>query len=278
MGSSRLPGKVMRPLAGRPLLERMVERLRAARTHFELCVATTESDTDEPIRALCRRIGVDCMSGHPTDLLDRHVQAARRAQADAVVKIPSDCPLIDPGVVDRVLGVFLESPERYDLVTNLLPGSWPDGNDVEVMPVSVLETADREARRPLEREHTTPFIWERPERFRIANVTWETGLDYSKTHRLTVDYLEDYALVAAIFAILWRPERPLFSLGEIVDLLQRRPDLLGINVRFAGQGWQVTHAAELRSFRAAPGAPRWVPADDTSSESTPESRAESNSL
>src|SRR5262249_13886715 len=91
MGSTRLPGKVLLPLAGAPLLQRMLERIEAARTPFELTVATTTAAADDPIRQLCRRLGVRCYSGHPTDLLDRHYQAARELRADAVVKIPSDC-------------------------------------------------------------------------------------------------------------------------------------------------------------------------------------------
>lgn len=122
MGSTRLPGEVLLPLAGAPLLERMVERLRAARTRFELVVATTESPDDEPIIAACRRMDVRGFRGHPTDLLDRHSRAARIFRARAIAKIPSDCPLIDPGVVDRVLTSFLAAAGQLDSVSNLHRG------------------------------------------------------------------------------------------------------------------------------------------------------------
>src|SRR5262245_11229498 len=130
-GSSRLPGKILLPLAGAPLLQRMIERVRGAKTSFETVVATTVDPADDPVEELCRRIEVRCVRGHPTDLLDRHLAAARAVGAEAVVKIPSDCPLIDPAVIDRVLGFFLAEPDRWDFVSNLHPPSWPDGNDVE---------------------------------------------------------------------------------------------------------------------------------------------------
>jgi spore coat polysaccharide biosynthesis protein SpsF len=250
LGSTRLPGKVLLPLAGEPALARQIERIRAARSRFELCVATTTEASDEPIRELCRQLDVDCLSGHPTDLLARHVAVGRRVKADVVVKIPSDCPLIDPEAVERVLAAFDEDSGRCDLATNLCPGTWPDGNDVEVVPLDVLERAEREAIRPVEREHTTPFIWDQPERFRILNVRWESGLDYSATHRFTLDYVEDYAFISAVYAALCTPEQPLFPLSSILELLERRPELRDSNARLLGTSWQATRAAELRSSRS----------------------------
>jgi spore coat polysaccharide biosynthesis protein SpsF len=249
-GSTRLPGKVLLPLAGGPLLQRMLERVRAARTPFELAVATTDEAADEPIRTLCRKIGVACVSGDPTDLLDRHYQAALELGAEVVVKIPSDCPLIDPGAIDRVIGFYLANADRYDFVSNLHPGTWPDGNDVEVVPLPVLAAAWQEAERPFEREHTTPFIWERPERFRLANVAWETGRDLAKTHRFPIDYPEDYDFTVAVYAALWRPDHPVFSLDEILTLLARRPDLQARNACYAGVNWYRHHLDELQTVGA----------------------------
>lgn len=245
MGSSRLPGKVLLPVAGRPLLQRMLERLRAARVDAELCVATTTNAEDDAIAALCHTISVDCFRGHPTDLLHRHTLAARRVGADVVAKIPSDCPLIDPAVVETVFRAFDSRPGAFDFVTNLNPPSWPDGNDVEIMTRDALEAAFREATHSLEREHTTPFIWQRPRRFRIRNVYWESGRNYSASHRLTIDYPEDYELIRRIFEALFRADEPVFGLGEILELLAARPQLLALNARWAGSSWQRKHAAEL---------------------------------
>ncbi len=235
--STRLPGKVLLPLAGRPLLERMLQRVQAARTPFTLVVATTTNPGDQPIRDLCAEQGVICYCGHPTDLLDRHYRAARSLVPDAVVKIPSDCPLIDPAVIDRVLEFYVAHHEEYDFISNLHPPTYPDGNDVEVIPFGALETAWKDARSPVEREHTTPFIWSRPERFRLGNVEWETGLNYSASHRWTIDYAEDYLLINAIYNELYVPWRPVFTIEEILNLLRAKPELPLLNARFAGTYW-----------------------------------------
>jgi spore coat polysaccharide biosynthesis protein SpsF len=247
MGSTRLPGKVLRPLAGAPLLERMLERLAAAKTPTECVVATTTEESDDPLRQLCRRLSVKCFSGHPSDLLDRHYRAAVREGADVVVKIPSDCPLIDPEVIDRVVGFYLDRSAEYDFVSNLHPATYPDGNDVEVVPFEVLETAFREARKPWEREHTTPFVWDQPERFRVGNVTWEAGLDLSMSHRFTVDYSEDLAFADAVFSALWNRQRPVFDLRDILTYLAGHPEVVALNAPYAGVNWYRDHLPDLRT-------------------------------
>jgi spore coat polysaccharide biosynthesis protein SpsF len=248
-GSTRLPGKVLMPVAGEPLLARMIERVRAARTAFELVVATTTEPADDPVVEICRRVGARVFRGHPTDLLERHVIAARDVGADAVAKVPSDCPLIDPAAIDRVLGAFGRSEGTADYASNLHPASWPDGHDIEVMTMQALETAHREAQKPHEREHTTPFLWDQPERFHCVNVTWETGQDLSMSHRMTIDYPEDYAFVAAVYDSLWCESRPVFPLEEILALLERRPDVFALNAKYAGVNWYRNHLADLRTVR-----------------------------
>jgi spore coat polysaccharide biosynthesis protein SpsF len=250
-GSTRLPNKVLLPVAGKTLLERMIERVEAAEMPFALVVATTVEPADDPIAELCARMKVRCFRGHPTDLLDRHYRAALTVSADAVAKIPSDCPLIDPAVIDRVLGVFVARAGEVDFVGNLHPATYPDGNDVEVMPIEVMAAAWREATRPLEREHTTPFVWERPERFRLHNVAWERGQDLSMSHRFTIDYPEDYAFVRAVFEALWRPERPIFGLDDVLALLAARPDVFALNAKYAGVNWYRHHLDELKTVTRA---------------------------
>jgi spore coat polysaccharide biosynthesis protein SpsF len=248
-GSSRLPGKVLMPLAGAPMLARQLERISATPVAIDIVVATTTDASDEPIVALCRDLGVRCYRGHPTDLLDRHYRAALEVGAEVVVKIPSDCPLVDPGVIERVLRFF--DPALHDYVSNLHPASYPDGNDVEIMTLEALAQAHREASLPLEREHTTPFLWERPERFRVGNVLWATGFDYSMSHRWTVDYREDYDFVARIYDALWSPARPIFSLVDILDLCESRPDIAAINAAYAGVNWYRHHLNELTTVDAS---------------------------
>jgi spore coat polysaccharide biosynthesis protein SpsF len=150
-----------------------------------------------------------------------------------------------------VVGAFQDAPGRYDYLGNLHPASYPDGNDVEVMRLEALQTAHREARRPHEREHTTPFLWDQPERFRIGKVGWETGLDASMTHRLTVDYPEDYALVREVYDALYVPWAAPFSLPAILDFLHQRPDIFALNRHLAGINWYRHCLGQLRTVSAA---------------------------
>ncbi len=248
-GSSRLPNKVLLPLLDRPALLCMVERVQAAQLTGQVVVATTTDPSDDAIASLCDQADIPCFRGHPTDLLDRHYQLARQYQAEVVVKIPSDVILIDPMAIDRVLGVYLANPDAYDFVSNLHPQSYPDGNDVEVMSMNALEMAWREAIRDFEREHTTPFFWENPDRFRLANVTWETGLDYSMSHRWVLDYPEDYEQIRQIYEALY-PKNPNFGLSDILDLLEREPSIYDINAKYIGVNWYRNHLDELKTISA----------------------------
>ena len=247
MGSSRLPGKVMLPLAGQPLLIRMVERVQACKTPVKIVIAATTDPVDDEIQHLCEYNGISCFRGHPEDLLDRHFKAGIEYNADIVVKIPSDCPLIDHEIIDRVLKFYLENADKYDFVSNLHPPTYPDGNDVEIMPMDVLETAWKEARAPMEREHTTPFIWENRDRFRIGNVEWETGKDYSMSHRFTIDYKEDYSFIKKVYDELF-DGNPDFGLKDILELLERKPEIKKINAEYAGVNWYRNHLKELKTI------------------------------
>jgi spore coat polysaccharide biosynthesis protein SpsF len=249
-GSTRLPGKVLLPLSDAPALLRLVERVRTARFSGTVVVATTTLAEDDVIETLCRAHDVPVFRGHPTDLLDRHVRAARAFGAEHVVKIPSDCPLIDPAAIDRVVGFFLADEESWDYASNLHPATWPDGNDVEIMPLAALETAWREAVRACDREHTTPFLWDHPERFRVGNVLWEAELDLSATHRFTLDYAEDHAFLSEVYAALY-PVKPHFTLRDVLELLAERPALRAINARHLGTNWYARHLHELRTITPA---------------------------
>lgn len=248
-GSTRLPDKVMLPLAGKPLLVRMVERVQAAKLVGTVVVATTTDSQDDVIEQLCHEYGFHCFRGHPSDLLDRHMQAAKQFGGDTVIKIPSDCPLIDPSIIDKVIGYYIEHQEEFDFVSNLHPASYPDGNDVEIMPLAVLETAWREASLTMEREHTTPYIWERPDKFRIGSVLWETGMDYSMSHRFTIDYKEDYLFIKEVYDQLFEVN-PMFSLQDILSLLQNNPEVYEINSSYAGVNWYRNHLDELKTVGA----------------------------
>lgn len=246
-GSTRLPGKIMLPLLDKTILAHMVERVLAAELAGIVVVATTTDPADDVIVEMCHQEGFNCFRGHPTDLLDRHYQAGREYNADAVVKIPSDVVLIDPQVINKVIGVYLDNVGVYDFVSNLHPETYPDGYDVEIMSMAALEAAWREATRDFEREHTTPFIWENPDRFRCHNVTWETGLDYSMKYRWVLDYDEDYEFITAVYERLY-PQNPRFGLDEILALMEREPALPRINAKYLGVNWYRHHLDELKTI------------------------------
>jgi spore coat polysaccharide biosynthesis protein SpsF len=244
ISSTRLPGKVMLPILNEPLLIRMVERVQFAKLVGKIVVATSTNSDDDEIKKLCVSRNIECFRGHLTDLLDRHYQAGKIFEADAVVKIPSDCPLIDPKVIDKVLDHYIANSDKYDFVSNLHPATYPDGNDVEVMSNTTLERAWKEASKPLEREHTTPYLWENPDKFRLANVEWETGLDYSTSQRWTIDFEEDYQFIKKVYEELY-PVNSLFGINDILNLLKQKPEIAAINQKHLGKYWYQNHLDEL---------------------------------
>jgi spore coat polysaccharide biosynthesis protein SpsF len=246
-GSTRLPGKVMMPILDSPLLLHMIARVRAAKLVGTVVVATTTDLSDDPIEVLCTTHDIPCYRGSRDDLLDRHYQAGLAYGADTVIKIPSDCPLIDPAVIDRVIQYYLDRDDDY--VSNLHPASYPDGNDVEVMRMTALHRAWQEASLPMEREHCTPYIWEHPELFRIGAVIWETGLDYAMSHRWTIDYPEDYAFVKTVYEYLY-PTNPHFSLQDVIRLTDSHPEIFALNSQYAGVNWYRNHLDELKTITA----------------------------
>ena len=247
MGSSRLPGKVLLPLVDKPLLLRMYERVSFAKFAGEIVVALTNEELDDQLALLCQKNKINCFRGSKLDLLDRHYKAAKKKAAELVIKIPSDCPLIDPHVIDKVILYYINNREKFDFVSNLHPPSYPDGNDVEIINFETLETAWINAKKDFEREHTTPFIWENPEKFRIGNVVWETGLDYSMTHRFTIDYKEDYEFIKRVYDELY-PKNNRFGLNDILKLLEDKPELKKINNMYAGVNWYRNHINELKTI------------------------------
>jgi spore coat polysaccharide biosynthesis protein SpsF len=222
MGSTRLPGKVLKDLAGKTVLARVIERLRSCRLLDEVLVATTDSPADDAIVEECGRCAVPSFRGSEQDVLDRYYQAAQQAKADVVVRVTSDCPLIDAGITDKTIQAFLDSRTQY--ASNSLVRGYPRGLDTEVMSFAALESAWRQARHAYERTHVTPYIYEHPAEFKLLSVAADA--DYSH-HRWTVDTAEDLEFVRSIFARLG--ENPNFTWRDVLDLLAREPQLVEIN-------------------------------------------------
>lgn len=250
MGSSRLPGKVLLPVWGKSLLMRMIERVQRTQYPVTIVIATSTDPEDDVIEDEAFRNDIPCYRGSLNNLLERHYDIARKYHADLLLKIPSDCPLIDPVVIDEALDLFYERSNRYDYISNLHPATYPDGNDVEIMTMACIERVYKEAALPWELEHTTPYIWEHPEQFRIGNLLWKTGLNLSMSHRFTIDYPEDYEFILQVFKKLY-PVKPAFSCNDILQLLEDNPKIYEINACHAGVNWYRHHLADLKTVTAA---------------------------
>jgi spore coat polysaccharide biosynthesis protein SpsF len=223
MASTRLPGKVLINIQGKPLLERVIERVKKSKLIDEIIIATTTNEKDRAIIELARAQGLPCYSGSEDDVLDRFYQTAREFHADVIVRITSDDPLKDPEVIDRVVGYFLDNRDKFDYVSNNQPPTYPEGLDVEVFSFNALEKAWQEARKPSEREHVTPFIWNHSEIFRLKNI--ENYEDLSSL-RWTLDNESDLRFMREVYA---RFNNSAFLMKDILSLLRAEPEVARIN-------------------------------------------------
>ncbi len=225
MGSTRLPGKVMLPVMGKPLLEYLMERLKQVREADELAVLTTTQPDDDQIMAFCQQRGILCYRGPEEDVLTRYHQIAIQRHPDAIVRITADCPLIDPDIVDQVIRSYRETFPTYDYLSNSLIRTYPSGLDTEIFSFQALNRAFQEAKEPAEREHVTLYFYRHPEQFHLKNIASPILLGH---HRWTVDTLDDFILIRLILEHLY-PSSPLFRLKDILHLLQRHPEWNQIN-------------------------------------------------
>ena len=224
-GSTRLPGKVMKELCGKTVLAHDIERVSQAKLVDEIIIATTTHDSDDVIVQEAERLGVKVFRGSEDDVLSRYYFAAKEAEADVVVRITSDCPLIDPVILDDIIRVFLDG--SYDIVTNagndLSKRTFPRGLDAEVFSFEMLETAHLKAVETYQREHVTPYIYENAK----SVFYYQNDVDYSK-YRWTLDTEEDWLLISAIYQRLYHGEHN-FYFKDILSVMEENPELYNIN-------------------------------------------------
>lgn len=223
-GSSRLPGKVLLPLAGRPVMAHVVERCRAAPGVDRVVVATTEAAEDGAVAACAAEYGADAFRGSSDDVLGRFAGAAAAFPAERYVRITADCPLAAPQVIGRVVAAHVAGGRDYTY--NDVPVGYPRGYDVEVVRADVLRWLARFCKDETSREHVTPYIRDHAADFDVAVVAGEEGADYS-AYRLVLDEAADYELLTAIFERLGG--KPMFGLDDVVSLLAAEPALAAIN-------------------------------------------------
>jgi spore coat polysaccharide biosynthesis protein SpsF len=224
MGSTRLPGKVLMGLGRETVLARVVGRLRRAAQVNEIVVGTTNLAADDAIVRECHRLEVSTFRGSENDVLDRYYRAAQSAGAEAVVRITSDCPVIDPQLMDETIQLFQR--QCADYASNVFPRTYPRGLDTEVFTRDALERAWHDAREPYEREHVTPYFYQHPELFRLVSLRGQ--IDHS-SYRWTLDTVEDLELLRTIYARF--EGRDDFSWGEVIQLMEREPELAELNAR-----------------------------------------------
>lgn len=221
MSSTRLPGKILKEIQGKPMLELLIERLKQCKKLDKIVIATSDNKKDEATVALAKKINCPYFVGDENDVLDRFYQAAQKFQADVIVRITGDCPLHDPELVDKVVNYYLENQDKYDYVSNVDPPTFPDGLDLWVFPVKTLERVWKEAELVSEREHVCPYIWKNPHLFRIGH--YESETDYSQL-RWTVDNQTDFEFVKNIYDRLYQNGK-IFGMQEVLDLLEKDSEL-----------------------------------------------------
>jgi spore coat polysaccharide biosynthesis protein SpsF len=223
-GSTRLPGKVMLDLSGKSMLVRGVERIQKSKLLDNIVIATTTKPADNKIVELCKKMDWDYYCGNEEDVLDRYYYAAKEFQAKNVVRITSDCPLIEPAIIDQIIEKFLKLGADVDYISNVFPvRTYPRGLDTEMMSFSCLERCWKEDLNPAYREHVTQYIQHNPKAFKIREIHHLEDLSFM---RWTVDTSEDLEFVRKIFSHFRETH---FSWTDILEFLQKNPSLMEIN-------------------------------------------------
>jgi spore coat polysaccharide biosynthesis protein SpsF len=223
MRSTRLPGKILKDIGGQPMLARVVERSRRAATLDDVVVATTDLPDDDIVERLCAAQGWTCFRGSESDVLDRYYRAALFFHADVIVRVTSDCPLIDPQLINTHVNLLLRRWDEVDFVTNMVQQTFPLGLAVEVMPMDVLARMKRMSQSEMLKEHVTTLAYVKPERFQIDHVSHKVDLSHL---RWTVDTEEDLELVRNIFQHFGHDR---FRWEEVLPVLEQHPDWTRIN-------------------------------------------------
>ena len=223
MSSSRLPGKVLKPLQGSPMLLHQIRRVQRARLLDGLVVATSDRDDDTPIESLCRDNDIPCFRGPLDNVLERFYQAAKAHKARTIVRLTGDCPLADPEKIDDLIAQFIG--QEADYAINCIPPQLPHGLDAEVFSFDCLKEARAHARLPSELEHVTPYMRKPESGFKLTHTQYP---DTHAHHRWCVDEPEDFQLVQAVYDALY-PENPRFTTRDILNLLEQQPEIPAIN-------------------------------------------------
>lgn len=223
MGSTRLPGKVLADIHGRPMLTWLLDRIASVKEIDDIVVATTENADDDELAAWLRDQNIACFRGSENDVLDRFYHCATTHHADIIVRVTADDPLKDPGIVRDAIAAVRDNPGT-DYCSSSLNPTFPEGLDIEVFRFAALERCFREARLPSEREHVTPYIWKNPSQFKLDSLEFDRNLSH---WRWTVDKPEDLEFVRAVYSEF--KDRPLVPFHDVIAFLEHNPHLIEMN-------------------------------------------------
>ena len=229
MGSARLPGKILKEVRGRSLLDYQIERLRRVNGADDVIIATTVDSNNDPVVKLCEKINCLYFRGSEDDVLLRYYESAKEFNANYIVRINADCPLIDPRIVDKVINFFNINSNEFDYVSNILEPSYPIGLHTEIFSIEALKKANDNSKDAEEREHVTPYIYRNPDIFRLGSVVLDDNLSH---FRWTVDYPEDFILIEKIIKGVY-PNNPDFDMLDILEFLKNNPELTKINSKIS---------------------------------------------
>ena len=239
MGSTRLPGKVLKRVNGIPMIQYQVERVEKSKLIDKVIIATSRSQKDDQIVSFCELNNISFYRGSESDVLSRYYCAAKEYKADTIVRLTADCPLIDPIIIDNTVNLFNES--KVDYSSNTTPpetSHFPDGSDVEVFSIQALERANNEAIRQADREHVTFYFWKYAEKNGFQTNQLSNTENWSK-YRYTVDYSEDFEVVKRIASEL-NKRNQFGELGEIIQILKDYPEIYDLNSKYYfGIGWEI---------------------------------------
>jgi spore coat polysaccharide biosynthesis protein SpsF (cytidylyltransferase family) len=225
-GSTRFPGKVLKKVLGKPLMWFLIKRLELVKIPNKIIIATGPFELNKPIVEFAQNYNIPYFTGSENDVLDRYYQTAKRFGGDIIVRITSDCPLMDPELIDKGLEIFLKG--KYDYISNNHPETYPDGYDVEICSFKALEKAWKEAKLPSEREHVMPYIWNHPERFNIT--VYKSHIDLSN-YRITIDEPEDLLVISKIYEH-FKENWLYIRIMDVINFLNKNPNILKINADF----------------------------------------------
>ena len=225
MGAERLPGKVLMDIVGRPMLWHVINRIKHSKYINKIIIATTTNKDDDQIEDFCKTYNIDFYRGSEDDVLDRYYQTAELWNADIIVRITSDCPLIDSEVIDKVICSYLKNKNNFNGSSNTIKRTYPRGLDTEVISFDTLERVFKEAKKDYQREHVTIYIYEHLDQFKMCSVENKENLS---SFRWTVDEEKDLEFVRTIYKKLYQ-ERKIFLMRDVLRLLEREPYLKEIN-------------------------------------------------